>query len=127
MESKHFITDTCLVVVDGSGGTVQTRGSGPRFTMHIAALDWLAASLYGMGPQSYLITWLEVGGVVKAGSGPQGPRISMTLSVASFIPRVENLQQWIQDRLPCTKDQAIEMALGLSLFFEKVRDENEKC
>ncbi len=120
MSAEHYINDAALVVVDGGCGTVQTRGKGPRFTLHVAPMDWLSSTLYALGPHSYLITWLEVGGVVKAGSGPQGPRISMTLSVANGAPRIQHLQQWIQDRLPCTKDQAVEMAIGLDTFFEKV-------
>lgn len=120
MESQHFITDTFLVVLYGCSGTVQTRSAGPRFTLHIAPMDWLSASLYGLGPHTYLITWLEVSGVVKAGSGPLGPRISMTLSTGGGIPKLHHLQQWIQDKLSCTKDQAIEMAMGLLYFFERI-------
>lgn len=113
--AEHFSRPDYILVVDGGVATIQTKGVGGGFTLHITPLDWLACSLFGIGPRAYMVTWLQTGGVVHAGTGPRGPRPSMTFDVTPSLAESQFFD-WIRSRIQCSEEAARAQARGLCHF-----------
>lgn len=123
--STPIMTDHYMMTVVDGVGVIETRCTGPRNTLHVAPLTWMAASLMGMGPKSFLITWLELNGAVtKARAFSPGggqPRMSLCIDFQGKSTQ-EEIARWIADRLQCPGLIAQAFSLGLLEYYEKVVD-----